>query len=72
MGKRLGQRKVLLAEMPGLNVPAAKFVRIIYVPHDHLNQNFGALKEANPNTDVIVLVESALIYRSSNCARRKY
>jgi deoxyribodipyrimidine photolyase-related protein len=38
---------------------AAKFEGIIYVPHDHLNQNFGALKKANPKTHVIVLVESA-------------
>jgi deoxyribodipyrimidine photolyase-related protein len=55
MGQRLGQRQVLLAEMPGLTMPE----RIIYVPHDHLNLNFGALKKANSNTDVIVLVESA-------------
>ena len=32
--------------------------RIIYVAHDHLNRNRGALKQANPNTDAIVLVES--------------
>ncbi len=55
MGQRLGQRQVLLAEMPRLEV----LERIIYVPHDHLNQGFGALKKADPNTDVIVLVESA-------------
>lgn len=55
MGQRLGKRQVLLAEMPGLTMPE----RIIYVSHDHLNQNFGALKTANSNTDAVVLVESA-------------
>ena len=33
--------------------------RILYVAHDHLNQTRGVLKNANPNTDAIVLVESA-------------
>ena len=33
-------------------------VRILYVPFDHLNFDFGVLKEANPGTDVIALVES--------------
>ena len=33
--------------------------RIIYIPFDHLNRNFGALKNANPREDLIVLVESA-------------
>jgi deoxyribodipyrimidine photolyase-related protein len=33
--------------------------RILYVAHDHLNQDRGVLKSANPNTDAIVLVESA-------------
>jgi deoxyribodipyrimidine photolyase-related protein len=37
----------------------SKFARILYVPHDHLNENFGVLKSANPATDVVVLVESA-------------
>jgi deoxyribodipyrimidine photolyase-related protein len=34
------------------------FSRIIYVPFDHLNENFGSLKNANPKTDVITLIES--------------
>jgi deoxyribodipyrimidine photolyase-related protein len=34
------------------------FSRIIYVPFDHLNENFGSLKNANPKTDVIALIES--------------
>jgi deoxyribodipyrimidine photolyase-related protein len=33
--------------------------RIIYVPHDLLNKNFGALKKADKNNDLIVLIESA-------------
>ena len=32
--------------------------RILYIPHDHLNQSCGVLKDANPATDVVVLVES--------------
>ena len=32
--------------------------RIIYVPHDLLNKNFGALKQANKKDDLIVLIES--------------
>ncbi|WP_296631189.1 cryptochrome/photolyase family protein [Rhodoluna sp.] len=33
--------------------------RILYVAHDHLNFERGVLKDANPATDVVVLVESA-------------
>jgi deoxyribodipyrimidine photolyase-related protein len=33
--------------------------RILYVAHDHLNLNYGVLKTANRETDLIVLVESA-------------
>ena len=33
--------------------------RILYVAHDHLNRERGVLKSANPETDAIVLVESA-------------
>ena len=32
--------------------------RIIYVPHDLLNRNYGALKLANKSDDLIVLIES--------------
>ena len=32
--------------------------RIIYVPFDHLNLKHGALAKANPQTDLVVLVES--------------
>ena len=33
--------------------------RIIYVPFDHLNRGYGALKDADPKTDVIAMIESA-------------
>ena len=32
--------------------------RIIYIPFDHLHRSFGALKDADPTNDLIVLVES--------------
>mgnify|MGYP003338609875 FL=1 len=31
---------------------------LIYVAFDHLNRHRGALKEADPATDVVVMVES--------------
>lgn len=40
--------------------------RILYVPHDHLNKNFGVLKGANKNTDAVVLVESARMITGRN------
>ena len=33
--------------------------RIIYLPFDHLHRDYGALKSADPKTDVIAMVESA-------------
>ena len=33
--------------------------RIVYVPFDHLHRNFGALKEADPTSDVVAIIESA-------------
>ena len=35
-----------------------KIARIIYIPFDHLNENYGALKNANPKSDVIAIIES--------------
>ena len=32
--------------------------RLIYIPFDHLNKDYGALKNANPKTDAIAIVES--------------
>jgi len=40
--------------------------RIIYIPFDHLHRNFGALKEANPKSDVIAIVESARMTTGRN------
>ena len=34
------------------------FQRILYIPHDHLNTEFGVLRGANASTDLVVLVES--------------
>ncbi len=53
VGARLGEREVLLGE-----VPPRMIDRIVYVPFDHLNRSRGALATANPATDAIVLVES--------------
>ena len=33
--------------------------RILYIPFDHLHRNYGALKDADPKTDLIAFVESA-------------
>ncbi len=33
--------------------------RIIYIPFDHLHRKFGAMKDADPKTDLIAFVESA-------------
>ena len=40
--------------------------RIIYIPFDHLNQKYGALKNANPREDVIALIESARMTTGRN------
>lgn len=40
--------------------------RILYVAHDHLNKNFGVLKNAIPESDVVVLVESARMLTGRN------
>jgi len=45
---------------------AAKFERIIYIPFDHLHRNFGALKQADPKSDLIALVESARMTTGRN------
>jgi deoxyribodipyrimidine photolyase-related protein len=33
--------------------------RIIYIPFDHLNRSYGALRQADPKADLIALVESS-------------
>ena len=40
--------------------------RIIYIPFDHLHRNYGALKDADPTTDVIAFVESARMTAGRN------
>lgn len=40
--------------------------RILYVAFDHLNAQRGVLKDANPKTDLIVLVESARMTTGRN------
>jgi deoxyribodipyrimidine photolyase-related protein len=40
--------------------------RIIYIPFDHLHRNFGALKDADPKTDLIAFVESARMTTGRN------
>jgi deoxyribodipyrimidine photolyase-related protein len=40
-------------------IVAKQISQILYVAHDHLNKNFGVLKDADPKTSVVVLVESA-------------
>ena len=38
--------------------------RVIYLAFDNLNRNYGALKDANPETDLILFVESYRMLRS--------
>jgi deoxyribodipyrimidine photolyase-related protein len=40
--------------------------RLIFVAFDHLNENYGALKNSDPAKDVIVLVESARMTTGRN------
>jgi deoxyribodipyrimidine photolyase-related protein len=40
--------------------------RIIYIPFDHLHRYYGALKGADPKSDLIVLVESARMTTGRN------
>ena len=40
--------------------------RIIYIPFDHLHPKYGALKDADPKSDLIVLVESARMVTGEN------
>ena len=53
MGEELGIRKVLLREMPEVRMS-----KLIFVPFDQLNMNYGALRDADLKTDHIVLIES--------------
>ena len=33
--------------------------RILYIPFDHLNLHYGVLKDSDPKTDHVVIIESA-------------
>ena len=45
--------------------------RLIYIPFDHLNENYGALKSSNPEKDVIVFVESQGILAGAKWHRQR-
>jgi len=45
--------------------------RLIYVPFDHLNENFGVLKTSKKTDDVIVLVESARMTTGRNWHKQR-
>ncbi|NDG25322.1 MAG: deoxyribodipyrimidine photolyase, partial [Actinobacteria bacterium] len=40
--------------------------RIIYIPFDHLHPKYGALKGADPKSDLIILIESARMVAGGN------
>ena len=40
--------------------------RIIYIPFDHLHPKYGALKDADPKSDLIILIESARMVAGGN------
>ena len=56
VGSGLGEREILLREMPQIFMSDQG--RLIYVAFDHLNLNYGALKTLNKETDVVLLIES--------------
>jgi deoxyribodipyrimidine photolyase-related protein len=45
--------------------------RILYIPFDHLHRNYGALKDADPKSDVIAFVESARMTTGRNWHRER-
>jgi deoxyribodipyrimidine photolyase-related protein len=44
--------------MISTNQDLERFKRILLIPFDHLNQERGVLKTANPKTDLILFVQS--------------
>jgi deoxyribodipyrimidine photolyase-related protein len=46
------------ATVPTIPDVTASFQRIIFIPFDHLNVDRGALKDANPKTDLVLFVQS--------------
>lgn len=61
MGKGLGKRQVLLGK-----VQEIMSGKLILVPFDHLNSNYGALKHADKKHDVVVLIESKRMLTGRN------
>jgi deoxyribodipyrimidine photolyase-related protein len=47
-------------------MPRKQMKRILYIPFDHLHRNYGALKDADPKSDVIAFVESARMSTGRN------
>ena len=42
------------------------YARALYIPFDHLHRNYGVLKEADPQQDRILFVESARMRSGRN------
>ena len=61
VGQELDRSEVLQRSMP-----REQMKRIIYIPFDHLHRKFGALKDADPKTDLIAFVESARMTTGRN------
>jgi len=61
VGQELDRSEVLQRPMP-----REQMKRIIYIPFDHLHRKFGALKDADPTTDLIAFVESARMTMGRN------
>ena len=61
VGQELDRSEVLQRSMS-----REQMKRIIYIPFDHLHRKFGALKDADPKTDVIAFVESARMTTGRN------
>ncbi|MEN9753280.1 MAG: hypothetical protein RL670_971 [Actinomycetota bacterium] len=57
MGQRLAKREVLLEALPRRGCPLS-FERILVVPFDHLSFEAGVMADANPKTDLVVMIES--------------
>lgn len=49
----------------------AQFKRALYIPFDQLNRQYGALKGADPKSDLVVLVESQSMIGGANWHRER-
>lgn len=66
VGTRLGEREVLLREMP-----TKVMKRLLFVPFDQLNRQRGVLQSADPATDRIVFVQNDAFIRSRRWHRQR-